>query len=116
MWNTGVYPTVMTDGWFRTMIWAVKVLATEGGLSTGPATSPRLTSFLGDAADVEANVVTGVGGGELLVVHLHALDLTDDVGGLEHDLGVGLQHTALHTADRDGADTGDGIDRPGWAA
>src|SRR5574344_687948 len=44
-WNTGVYPTVMTEGWFRTTICAVKVLATDGGLSTGPATSPLLTSF-----------------------------------------------------------------------
>src|SRR5205814_81936 len=45
-WKTGVYPAVMTLGWFSTMICAVKDLATVGGLSVGPATSPRRRSFL----------------------------------------------------------------------
>src|SRR3972149_10550310 len=45
-WNTGVYPTVMTLGWFSTMIWAVNVFATVGGLSTGPAAVPGRWSFL----------------------------------------------------------------------
>src|SRR2546427_806316 len=40
-WKTGVYPAVMTLGWFRTTICAVKVFATVGGLSVGPATSLR---------------------------------------------------------------------------
>src|SRR3990170_5000559 len=31
-WKTGVYPAVITDGWFSTMIWAVKDFATVGGL------------------------------------------------------------------------------------
>src|SRR5437660_782629 len=45
-WKTGVYPAVMTLGWFSTMICAVKDLATVGGFSVGPATSPRRRSFL----------------------------------------------------------------------
>src|SRR5437899_1941468 len=34
-WKTGVYPAVMTLGWLRTMICAVKDLATVGGLFVG---------------------------------------------------------------------------------
>src|SRR3990172_1835837 len=44
-WKTGVYPAVITDGGFTTMICAVKDFATVGGVSAGPATSPRRMSF-----------------------------------------------------------------------
>ena len=39
-WNTGVYPAVSTVGWFKTIIWAVNSLTTDGGLLGWPATSP----------------------------------------------------------------------------
>src|SRR3989338_7208996 len=45
MWNTGVYPTVMTVGWLSTTIWAVNSVATVGTLSTWPKTSPLVMSF-----------------------------------------------------------------------
>ena len=44
-WNTGVYPTVMTVGWFNTISCAVNSVATFGGWLTCPRTSPLAMSF-----------------------------------------------------------------------
>ena len=101
---------MITDGWFRTIIWAVKVLATIGGLSTGPATSPRLMSFLAMPRTLKPTLSPGLAAGQLLVVHLDALDLADLVGRHEDDLHVRLQDAGLDPSDRDGSDTGDGVD------
>ncbi len=68
-----------------------------------------LDVVLGYTADVESDVVTRKSLGEYLVVHLDGFDLTDDVGGLEGDLHVGLQYPGLNPAYRDGSDTGDGV-------
>ncbi len=69
-----------------------------------------LDVVLGNSTDVESDVVSRESLGEGLVVHLDGLDLSDDMGRLEHDLHVGLEDTGLDTSDRNGSDTGDGID------
>ena len=69
-----------------------------------------LDIVLCDSTDVESDVVSGNCLGQLLVVHLDGLDLSGNVGGLEHDLHVGLEDSGLDTSDRDGSDSGDGVD------
>ena len=44
------------------------------------------------------------------MVHLDGLDLSLNVGRLEHDLHVGLEDSGLDTADGNGSDSGDGVD------
>lgn len=64
----------------------------------------------GHVLDVETNVVTGDTLGELLVVHLHGLDFSGDVGGGEGNDHTGLEDTSLDTADGDCADTTNLVD------
>src|SRR6056297_3414692 len=54
---------------------------------------------LTDAADVESDVVTGLGLGHLFVVHLDGLDFAAHVAGLEADVVAGVQETRLDTSD-----------------
>ena len=64
------------------------------------------TDFLdGHVLDVEADVVAGDSLGQRLVVHLHRLDLSGQVGGSEGDDHAGLQETSLNTADGYSSDT-----------
>lgn len=61
----------------------------------------------GNVLDVETDVVTGVTGLELLVVHLNGLDFSGDVGGGEGDDHAGGNDTSLDTTDGNCANTGD---------
>jgi len=61
----------------------------------------------GDVLDVEADVVSGSGLGEGLVVHLHGLDLSGEVDGGEGDDHAGLDDAGLDTAHGDCSDTAD---------
>ena len=74
------------------------VLAVTGDVST--------TDFLdGHVLDVEADIVTRDGLGQRLVVHLHGLHLSGQVGGSEGDDHAGLQETGLNTTDGDSSNT-----------
>ncbi len=64
----------------------------------------------GDVLDVEANVVTGDGLDELLVMHLNGLALGGDHSGGEADGHAGLEDTGLNTANGDCADATDLVD------
>jgi len=61
----------------------------------------------GQGLDVEANVVSGLGLLELLVVHLDGLDFGGNAAGGEQAGHAGGQDTGLDTADRYRADTAD---------
>ena len=60
----------------------------------------------GNVLDVETDVVTGVTGLELLVVHLNGLDFSGDVGGGEGDDHAGGNDTSLDTTDGNCANLG----------
>lgn len=64
----------------------------------------------GDVLDVEADVVTGVAGLELLVVHLDGLDFSGHVRGREGDDHAGLDDTSLDTTDGHRANTTNLVD------
>merc|ERR1712213_43820 len=64
----------------------------------------------GDVLDVEANVVSGNGLGQRLVVHLHGLDLSGQHVGGEGDDHAGLDDTGLHTTHGHCANTSDFVD------
>ena len=53
----------------------------------------------GEVLDVEADVITGVGSLDLLVMHLDGLDLGGDVHGAEGDDHTGTEGTSLDTTD-----------------
>jgi len=79
-----------------------------GGGVLGVGGDEATTELLdGDVLDVEADVVTWEGLGELLVVHLDGLDLSGELAGGEGHNHVGLEDSSLHTADGDSADTAD---------
>lgn len=61
----------------------------------------------GDVLDVEADVVTWLTLGKLLVVHLNGLDFGGDTSWREGDDHAGFDHTSLHTTDWDRANTAD---------
>jgi hypothetical protein len=78
------------------------------GVVLGVGGDVTTANFLnGNVLDVEADVVTGVTGLELLVVHLNGLDFGGDVGGGEGDDHTGSDDTSLDTADGNCANTGD---------
>src|SRR5208283_870187 len=60
MWNTGVYPTEIAVGWFRTTICAVKSAATVGGAFDGPMTSPLFMSFLSTPLRLKPTLSPGI--------------------------------------------------------
>merc|ERR1719419_2048532 len=77
----------------------IEVLALLGGVVLGVGSDVATTDFLdGDVLDVEANVVTRQRLGKRLVVHLHGLDLSGDVGGGESHHHAGLDDSGLDTA------------------
>jgi len=79
-----------------------------GGVVLGVGSDHTTTDVLdGDVLDVEADVVTGVGSLEDLVVHFDGLDLSGDTDGGEGDDHAGLQGAGLDTADGHSADTTD---------
>merc|ERR1719270_582422 len=61
----------------------------------------------GDVLDVEANVVSGDGLGERLVVHLHGLDLGGQHVGGEGDDHAGLDDAGLNSAHGNCSNTSD---------
>merc|ERR1711990_254307 len=64
----------------------------------------------GEVLDVEANVVTGEGSLDLLVMHLDGLDFSGDVHGSEGADHLGLELTGLDTTDGDCANTANLVD------
>lgn len=79
-----------------------------GGVVLGVGGDVTTADFLdGNVLDVETDVVTGVTGLELLVVHLNGLDFGGDVGGGEGDDHAGGNDTSLDTTDGNCANTGD---------
>ena len=64
----------------------------------------------GDVLDVEANIVSGDGLRQRLVVHLHRLDLSGQLVGGEGDDHAGLDDAGLNTAHGDCANTSDFVD------
>uniref|UniRef100_A0A3Q2WY32 Uncharacterized protein n=1 Tax=Haplochromis burtoni TaxID=8153 RepID=A0A3Q2WY32_HAPBU len=79
---------------------SVEALSTLGWVVLAVASNVSTTDFLdGDVLDVEANVVTGHGLGQRLVVHLHGLHLSGQVDRGEGDDGAGLDDTSFNTAD-----------------
>lgn len=84
---------------------------TQRGVVLGVTGDVATTNLLdGDVLHVETNVVTGDTLGKLLVVHLHGLDLSGDVGGGEGDDHTGLDDTSLDTADGHRSNTTDLVD------
>jgi hypothetical protein len=74
------------------------------GVTANVATADLLD---GHVLHVETNVVTGLAGSELLVVHLDGLDFSSNVGGSEGDDHAGRDGTSLDTADRNCSNTAD---------
>jgi len=64
----------------------------------------------GEVLHVEADVVTGVGSLDLLVMHLDGLDLGGDVHGAEGDDHTGTEGTSLDTTDGYCSDTTNLVD------
>ena len=64
----------------------------------------------GQVLDVEANVVTGVGSLDLLVMHLDGFDLSGGVHGSESDDHTGLEGTGLDATDGHCSDTANLVD------
>ena len=86
----------------------VEGVTASGGVVLGVGSDVTTANLLdGDVLDVEADVVTGVTGLELLVVHLDGLDFSGDVGGSEGDDHAGADDTSLDTTDGNCANTGD---------
>merc|ERR1719227_100110 len=83
------------------------VLGVRGDISS-------LDVLHGDVLDVEANVVSGNGLGERLVVHLHGLDLSGQHVGGEGDDHAGLDDASLHTTHGHCSNTSDLVDILEW--
>ena len=64
----------------------------------------------GNVLDVEANIVSGNGLGQRLVVHLHRLDLSGQHVGGEGDDHAGLDDASLHTTNGHCSNTSDFVD------
>ena len=64
----------------------------------------------GDVLDVEADVISGDGLGQRLVVHLHGLDLGGQLVGGEGDNHAGLDDAGLHSAHGHCANASDFVD------
>uniref|UniRef100_A0A3Q1EFT7 Uncharacterized protein n=1 Tax=Acanthochromis polyacanthus TaxID=80966 RepID=A0A3Q1EFT7_9TELE len=74
----------------------VEVVSTLGRVVLAVASNVSTTDFLdGHVLDVETNVVTGNGLWQRLVVHLHGLDLSGQIGWSEGDDHTGLQNTGM---------------------
>ena len=72
----------------------------QGWVVLAVSSNESTTDFLDrHVLDVEANVVTGGSLGHRLVVHLHSLHLSGQVGGSEGDEHTGLQDPSLNTTD-----------------
>jgi hypothetical protein len=88
-----------------------EVLNTGGGVVLGVRADISTTDILDrDVLDVEANVVSGLGLGDLLVVHFNGLNLGGDTSGGEGDNLTGGQDTSLNTTDGDSSDTANLVD------
>jgi len=64
----------------------------------------------GDTLNVETNVVTGDGFGELFVMHFDGFAFSDDLGGSELDGHTGFNDTSFNSTDGDSTDTTDLVD------
>jgi hypothetical protein len=81
---------------------------TGGGVVLGVTSNVTTLDILdGEGLDGETDVVTGLSGLKLLVVHFDGLDLRGLADGGEGDGHAGLQETGLDTADGDRTDTTD---------
>jgi len=90
---------------------SVEHLGGLGGIVLAVAGNVATTDFLdGDVLDVESDVVTGEGLGKRLVVHLHGLDFSGDVGRGEGHHHTGLDDTGLNTAHGHCSNTADLVD------
>ena len=88
-----------------------EVRDTRGGLVLGVGGHVASLDVLdGDVLDVEANIVSGDGLGQRLVVHLHGLDLGGQLVGGEGDDHAGLDDAGLHSAHGHCANTSDFVD------
>ena len=89
----------------------VEGIAASRGVVLGVTGNVTTADFLdGDVLDVETNVVTGVTGLELLVVHFNGLDFSGHVGRSESNDHTRLDDTSLDTTDGHSTDTRDLVD------
>lgn len=63
---------------------------------------------------VESNIVSWVGGLDLLVVHLDGFDLASEISWSNHNVGFLLKNPSLHTSDSDGSVSLDFVDIVDW--
>jgi hypothetical protein len=88
-----------------------EVVNTYGGIVLGVTSDETTTDLLnGDVLNVESDVVSGNGLGDLLVMHLDGLDLSGEANGGEGDDHTGLDNTSLDTADGYGTNTTNLVD------
>lgn len=88
-----------------------EVFALLGGVVLGVGADETTADILdGQVLDVEADVVSGDGFGDGLVVHFDGFYFRGNVGGSEGDDVAGLHDAGLDTADGDCADTTDLVD------
>lgn len=88
-----------------------EVLDTGGGVVLGVRADVSTADILDrQVLNVEADVVTGNGLLDGLVVHLDGLDLGGDTSGGEDDGHTGLEDTSLDTSDGDSTDTSNLVD------
>jgi hypothetical protein len=88
-----------------------EVLGGESGLVLGVGSDVATLDVLdGDVLDVEANVVSGHGLGQRLVVHLNGLDLSGQTVRGEGDDHTGLDDTGLDTTDGHCSNTANFVD------
>ena len=83
-----------------------EVVGLHGGVVLAVSRHVATADLLdGHVLDVEADVVSGRGLGQRLVVHLHRLHLSGHVGGGEGNDHAGLQDAGLHAAHGHCSDT-----------
>lgn len=86
-------------------------LSSKRGVGLGVSSDVTSSDVLNrDVLDVESDVVSGSGLGELDVVHFDGLNLGGNSGGSEGDGNTGLQDSSLDTTDGDRSDTSDLVD------
>ena len=97
-------PQIFAQGHYTNL--SVEAVSSLGWVVLAVTSHVSTTDFLdGNVLDVETDIVTGNGLGQRLVVHLHRLDLSGQVGGSKGDHHAGLEHTSLNTTDGDSSNT-----------
>lgn len=84
----------------------VEVVSSLGGVVLAVSSHVSTADFLdGHVLDVEADIVAGGSFSQRLVVHLHRLHFSGQVGRSEGDEHAGLDDAGLNTADWDCSNT-----------